>query len=65
MNRYEIDYYQDIAKQTQYLKRIAVALEKIVTQDALVASKENTSILTTEEILDTVKIITDDYANKK
>ena len=60
MNRHEIDYYHDISMQTQYLKRIAIALEKLVTQDALIASNENTSILTAKEILDADKIITDD-----
>ena len=53
-NRHEIDYYHDIAKQTQYLERIATALEKMVIQDALIASEENTSVLTVQEILNTV-----------
>jgi len=33
MTRHEQDYYHDVSKQTQYLKRIADALDKIVNKE--------------------------------
>ena len=65
MNRYEIDYYDDVSKIKETLKRIAEALEAGNVTKAKAISGENTGLLTVKAILDSVKVITDDYASKK
>jgi len=71
MNRYEADYYQDVSSIKEILKRmnyhlsdIADALHKGNTTKAVELSGENTGLLTTKSILDSVKVITDDYDSK-
>ena len=65
MNRYEIDYYDDVSKIKETLKRIAEALEAGNVTKAKEISGENTGLLSAKAILDSVKVITDDYASKK
>ena len=65
MNRYEIDYYDDVSKIKETLKRIAEALEAGNVTKAKEISGENTGLLTAKAILDSVKVITDDYASKR
>ena len=64
MNRYEIDYYDDVSKIKETLKRIAEALEAGNVTKAKAISGENTGLLSAKAILDSVKVITDDYASK-
>ena len=64
MNRYEIDYYDDVSKIKETLKRIADALEAGNVTKAKEISGENTGLLSAKAILDSVKVITDDYASK-
>jgi len=64
MNRYEIDYYDDVSKIKETLNRIANALEKSNVTKAVELSGERNKELTAKGILDVVKVITDDYASK-
>ena len=64
MIRYEIDYYDDVSKIKETLKRIADALEAGNVTKAKEISGENTGLLSAKAILDSVKVITDDYASK-
>ena len=73
MNRYEADYYQDVSSIKEILKRmnyhlsdIADALHKSNTTKAVELSDEiNTELRKkgAKEILNVVKVITDDYNN--
>ena len=73
MNRYEADYYQDVSSIKEILKRmnyhlsdIADALHKSNTSKAVALSDEiNTELRKkgAKEILNVVKVITDDYGN--
>ena len=73
MNRYEADYYQDVSSIKEILKRmnyhlsdIADALHKSNTTKAVELSDEiNTELRRkgAKEILNVVKVITDDYNN--
>jgi len=71
MNRYDVDYYQDVSSIKEILKRmnyhlsdIADALHKSNTTKAVELSGDRNPELSAKAILDVVKVITDDYASK-
>ena len=71
MNRYDVDYYQDVSSIKEILKRmnyhlsdIADALHKSNTTKAVELSGDRNPELSAKVILDAVKVITDDYASK-
>jgi len=64
MTRNEQQMYYDVSSIAKSLEKIANTLEKSNVTKALELSGERNKLFTAEGILDSVKVITDDYASK-